>query len=237
MDVPYQLNIFPEAGRHFKGSPALLGDRGGLGWANRFQLKEVTYAEQAATIIYTDQQASLELSLEIVLDRASNILARRTILANSGESPYSLHYCAAAALPVPSYLDQVIKIHGCWTGEFMTSPVPFSEGIIQVDNRTGRTSHEFFPALIASEGTPKNCRGRVYGMHLGWSGNWRCLAEQLADGTKQLQAGELFFPGEKTLAPGEGYSSPWLYATCSTNGLNGLSKISTTISAPLSSQT
>ena len=224
LDVPYQLNIFPEAGRGFKGSPALLGDRNGLAWANSFTLEDVQHQGQQVALGYVDHQAELQLRLELVLDAASNVLARRTTIVNQGDSPYALHYCAAAAMPVPAFLDQLIRFHGCWTGEFMTARVPFGEGIIQVDNRTGRTSHESFPALIACETGAANTRGRVWGMHLGWSGNWRCLAEQVADGSKQLQAGELFFPGEKVLAPGHSYVSPWAYGTCTDRGLNGLSK-------------
>jgi alpha-galactosidase len=65
--------------------------------------------------------------------------------------------------------------------------------------------------------------GEVVGLHLAWSGNHRLLVERLRDGRLQAQAGELFLPGELTLAPGETYETPILYVARSETGLNGLS--------------
>ncbi len=36
LDTPYQLNVFPESGRGFRGTPALIGERNGTNWANNF---------------------------------------------------------------------------------------------------------------------------------------------------------------------------------------------------------
>lgn len=224
LDAPYRLNLFPEGGTGFRGVPALQGARGQKGWANRFEL--VSHQQTGAgevSFIYTDKAAALDLTIELMLDYDSNVLARRTILQNSGRSAYDVHYCAASALPIPTFCTSVMKFHGCWTGEFMTETIPLSQGIIQVDNRTGRTSHEHFPAMIALAPGAGESSGRVYGMHLGFSGNFRFFAEQVADGSKQLQCGELFYPGEKVLKGGESYVSPWAYAACSEQGLNGLS--------------
>lgn len=224
LDRPYQINIFPETGTGFKGTPALIGERNGYQWAQNFKQETARVDHDSAVFRYTDQQASLVLTLEIRLDAASNVLQRRTLLFNTGPTPYSLAFCAAASLPVPSFCQYLMKFHGCWSGEFMTSIAPFSEGIVQVENRTGRTSHEYFPALLAADTPFSENMGKIYAVHLGWSGNFRCTAEHIPDGTKHLQCGELFLPGEGTIEPADAYVSPWVYATCSNSGLNGISK-------------
>lgn len=224
LDEPYQLTIFPEAATGFRGVPALLGARQTQNWANRFILTDLHQKNtNEVFFVYRDQAAELELGLTLLLDHKSNVLQRKTSLKNVGDSPYDLQYCAAGAFPLPMFCSSVRKYHGNWCGEFMMETLPFSPGIIQVENRTGRTSHEHFPAMIAMEENASETGGRVFGMHLGFSGNFRCLAEQVADGSKQLQCGELFYPGEKILAPDESYESPWVYVTSSDQGLNGLS--------------
>jgi alpha-galactosidase len=55
--------------------------------------------------------------------------------------------------------------------------------------------------------------GRVWGVHLGWSGNQVLCAENSFTGWKLLRGGELLMPGEMVLGHDETYASPWLYAS------------------------
>ncbi len=64
----------------------------------------------------------------------------------------------------------------------------------------------------------------MWGFHLGWSGNHQLRADVRSDGRRFVQAGELLLSGEKRLQSGEEYQSPWLYATYSNTGLNGISE-------------
>ncbi|HQN52708.1 MAG TPA: alpha-galactosidase, partial [Phenylobacterium sp.] len=79
------------------------------------------------------------------------------------------------------------------------------------------------PYMLVGEAGFSQATGEVTGAHLAWSGDARMLAERLRDGRIQLQGGELFLPGEVSLAPGETYDTPILYAARSGAGLNGLS--------------
>ena len=49
-------------------------------------------------------------------------------------------------------------------------------------------------------------------MHVAWSGNHVTYAERLSTGAAVLGGGELLLPGEITLAAGESYTGPWVYA-------------------------
>ena len=80
-----------------------------------------------------------------------------------------------------------------------------------LENRYGRTSHEYFPGLIMGERALVTSEGAVFGLHLGWSGNWRFVVDRSPHGQLLVQAGELFLPGELVLEPGQSYETPPLY--------------------------
>ena len=60
-------------------------------------------------------------------------------------------------------------------------------------------------------------------MHVGWSGNQTAYAERMYNGLRHLGGGELLLAGEIRLAPGENYTSPWLYASYG-DGFNQLAQ-------------
>ena len=64
--------------------------------------------------------------------------------------------------------------------------------------------------------------GAVFGLHLGWSGNWRFVIDRSPHGQLLVQAGELFLPGELVLEPGQSYQTPPFYLG-NAHGLNDLS--------------
>lgn len=223
LDTPYHLNLFPEHGTGFRGKPAHLGHRNGIDWATQFKIKQTNQNGQHIQIILVDDIANLELILEIIMDQASGVLARRSCLKNTFKTPYQLHYCASGAIEIPGFCEELLTFHGCWTGEFMIQRESFSKGIKLFENQTGRTSHETFPGMIVGSKGFNETFGTVFGCHLGWSGNHRVFAEVIPDGSRQIQMGEYLFPGEIILEKNESYKSPWIYSVCSNQGLNGLS--------------
>ena len=77
-----------------------------------------------------------------------------------------------------------------------------STGSILIENRRGRTSHEYPPLLFAGQRGFDEWGGEVWGAHVAWSGNHTMFAERLPDGRRYLQGGELLHPGEVVLEPG-----------------------------------
>ena len=68
------------------------------------------------------------------------------------------------------------------------------------------------PRPCCAPGSPGSgsASGRVWGVHLAYSGNQVVSAEHSPTGWRLLRGGELLLPGEVRLEPGEEYSSPWL---------------------------
>ena len=61
-------------------------------------------------------------------------------------------------------------------------------------------------------------------IQLAWSGNHTTRIEQLADGRRLVQAGELLEPDELELDPGTSYTSPSCFFCFSNEGVSGLTQ-------------
>jgi alpha-galactosidase len=160
------------------------------------------------------------LSYEI--DSLSGVLTVKTKVRNTGSDRLWLDWVAAAVLPTT--LDEIMVFEGRWAREFQPVRTLLRTGLIVQENRSGRTSHHSPPFLIVGSQGFGERQGELAMLHLAWSGNHRLLAERLRDGRIQMQAGELFLPGEVVLEPGETYDAPTAYAgRASAGGLDVLS--------------
>jgi alpha-galactosidase len=215
------FDLFPEAGRGFTGHPALELHRADGGFVTQLAFVKARAVPNGHEIALADPQAGIEVTMTVSLDPATGVAAFRSRLVNTGGDPLTLAWMAPAALPLAH--DEAMLFDGRWSREFQTARQRIPTGLVVKDNRLGRTSHHAPP--FAAVGAPGfgEAEGEVLGLHLAWSGNHRMLFERLRDGRLQAQAGELFLPGELTLAPGEAYETPILYAARSQTGLSGLS--------------
>ncbi len=212
----------PEHGIGFYGQPAILGARGSLDWTTQFQCVDVAVEADAVRVTCVDEPAALELRLELAIDPKSDVLRRCATITNTGSADYDVRWLASGAFALPEACDEILSFHGGWAAEFQSRRVPVDVGVWLRENRRGKTSRDCFPGLVAGGRGFDEDRGPVYGFHLGWSGNNRMLVEVQEDGRRQVQLGELLFPGEVVLAPGESYTNPWVYATAPA-GLGDLS--------------
>ena len=210
---PAAQNLMPEHGIGFYGQPAILGARGSLDWTTQFQCVDVAVEADAVRVTCVDEPAALELRLELAIDPKSDVLRRCATITNTGSADYDVRWLASGAFALPEACDEILSFHGGWAAEFQSRRVPVDVGVWLRENRRGKTSRDCFPGLVAGGRGFDEDRGPVYGFHLGWSGNNRMLVEVQEDGRRQVQLGELLFPGEVVLAPGESYTNPWVYAT------------------------
>jgi alpha-galactosidase len=131
---------------------------------------------------------------------------------------------ATACLPIPASMTDIIGFTGRWTQEFGQERLPRPEGTYLRENRSGRTSHFSYPALLLANAGTNEGSGEVYGLHLASSGNHRLRVDSLTDGRVVVSMGALLFPGEIRLAPGESYASPEIVAAYSAEGFSALSR-------------
>jgi alpha-galactosidase len=216
-DVIAPVSVVPEHAAGFTGRPGLLGHRRrGTGWAPRFTTAGHEHDGGRLVVRARDDRAALELVVTVELVDALVVWAE---LTNVHPSDRYLLDALTITLPVPERAGELGSFTGRWTREFHPVRAPWPHGAHLVENRRGRTSHEYPPLVFA--GTPGygEWNGSVWGAHLAWSGNHAVLAERLPDGRRYLQLGELLHPGELSLEPGESYRTPEVIAVHSDAGL------------------
>ncbi len=221
-DISLPLSLAMEPG---VGHPLLQGfaaHREGRDWGSLFEVAQVETRENGARIACRDERTKLGLDYGIDVDPATGVLRLSATLTNHGDHPLELNEMATASLPIPAHMSDIIGFTGRWTQEFGRERVRRGSGSYLRENRSGRTSHFSYPALLLAGGDTNESGGEVYGLHLAWSGNHRARVDTLTDGRVLASLGALLFPGEIRLAPGESFAAPEIVAAYSTQGFSAL---------------
>ncbi|MCR5879262.1 alpha-galactosidase [Phenylobacterium sp. J367] len=221
LDGGERLDLLPESGHGFMATPALKVSRAHGGFVTQMAVQAAHVADDACQIRLADAAAGVEVLCEIRLDPATGVASFQLELRNAGLDALRVDWASPVAFP--SLGDEILAFGGRWAREFAGRRLRLPSGLWASEARTGRTSHHSPPFLVIGEPGFGEHHGQVLAVHLAWSGDHRLFAERLRDGRIQVQAGELFWPGEVVLAPGEAYRSPIVYAAKSDVGLNGLS--------------
>ncbi|MEO9530296.1 alpha-galactosidase [Roseibium sp.] len=210
------LSLCPEASNTFPGQTGLSArTRDGSVLAPVFRFESEATSGHDLTLTFTDKDLGLTLIFDLSLTPDTSLLKLQTRLKSA--DVIQVDWLAAPVLPVPAHTDEMIEFSGRWCAEFLTRRLAFAPGARLRDNRTGRTDHAHFPGLIACNGRTSNTQGEAFAFHYGWSGGHRSVAEELADGRRQVQFGH----ASGSLAAGRHFASASLYATWSGSGLNG----------------
>jgi len=223
LDTPTRVGLLPEYADGFAGRPGLQVLRAGRGtsWSPRFRDVHVDVEASTAAVHATDPDTGLGLTSNLVLE-ASGLLRMRHRIINLAHDPVWV-LALNTVLPVPVRAAEVLDLTGRWSRERSPQRRPFYDGAVVRESRRGRTGHD--ASLLMAAGTAGFSfeTGQVWAVHVAWSGDHVTYAERLPEGHSVLGGGELLGPGEIELVPGESYDSPWLLASWSDAGLNGVS--------------
>lgn len=223
-DVSLPLSLAMEPGL---GHPMLHGfaaHRAGKDWGCRFEVDKVEARNNGAKIICRDDQTKLWLEYEIDFDPVTGVLQLSSTLTNHGAALLDLNEMFTACLQVPDHMTHIIGFAGRWTQEFGQERLKRGSGSYLRENRSGRTSHFSYPALLLASADTNESAGEVYGLHLAWSGNHRLRVDTLTDGRVLASMGALLFPGEIRLAPGQSFAAPEIVGAYSADGFSALSQ-------------
>ncbi|EGR0040547.1 alpha-galactosidase [Vibrio vulnificus] len=221
LDTDVAMTLHPELGRGVFSSPAVEGHREGQDWAPVFVISRVEHGQGSIVIQSEDAIAGLRLTTELTMD-PHDVFKTRHTLTNIKAGLYQVNRLANT-LPLPARANELMTYYGRWIHEFQTVRQSLLQGGYQQENRRGRTSHEHYPALVAGSAHFDEMSGDVWGFHFAWSGNHRLRVDVKADGRRYMQAEVIYLPGEVALKEGESLTTPWLYASYSHSGLNGMS--------------
>ncbi|MFA0086084.1 alpha-galactosidase [Vibrio sp. 10N.261.51.F12] len=221
LDNDVSMTLSPELGRGVFSSPGVEGHRNGQDWSPVFVITRIEQGKDGLVVESEDTIAGLALKTELQLDIHDVVKTRHT-LTNTKAGTYQVNRLANT-LPLPERANELMTYYGRWVNEFQTVRQPLQQGGYQQENRRGRTSHEHYPALVAGNAHFDEMQGDVWGFHFAWSGNHRLRVDVKADGRRYMQAEVIYLPGEVALKEGESLTTPWLYASYSHSGLNGMS--------------
>ncbi|WP_085307981.1 alpha-galactosidase [Planktotalea arctica] len=217
LDENPDLSICPEASRTFPGQPGMIiRSQNGTPLLPKFCYESDTVSETGLTLIYRDEAHGLRYTATFQIEPITHIITTQAIL--DADAPIHLHWLSAPVFPASQQSAEMIDFSGRWCGEFQLNRTAWSPGIRMRENRTGRTGHEHFPALIVPEHGATNTIGAAHAYHYGWSGGHKMIAEELPDGRRQIQFGHA--PRVEADASTRFTSAP-LYAVYSSDGLNG----------------
>ena len=225
------VSVLPLHSAGWIGRPGLAGSRAGRAWSVRYdggvrhQVDERTAGaegEGAArlTSVATDATSRLELTTELELCD-SGLVRLRAAVRNLGAEVYEVGHLEPA-LPVPAQAGELLDMAGRHTHEREPQRRSFDLGQWVRESWGGRPGHDSATVLCAGRPGFGFRSGRVWGVHVAWSGNQVLSAEHSSTGWRLLRGGELLLPGEVRLGPGEDYRSPWLTASWG-EGLDELS--------------
>lgn len=219
------IALSPEFGAGFLGNAGIQIHRDGRQWGVYSRIAAVTCSEgNAITVVSECAATQLRIVHRLALDEDSDVLCASTEIVNEGDTPLQVEQCSAPSIPIPLHYDRILGFEGRWANEFQLQRVERFLGTYLRENRSGRSSHDTFPGVVIHTAQTNESIGGAYGLHLGWSGNHRIGVEERSEGRAFAQMGELFYPGELSLAPGTSYRSPVLYGARSHGGFSGLSR-------------
>lgn len=214
--VDVSASLSNELGAGVPGPPGFIAHRNSSDWAAIFKVTEVIQENtNTARIICDDDNTKIRATYDLALDPASNVFTATTTIENLGTEIATIDWCSALCIPLDRRLTRLSAFTGRWAMEFQNQEIDAFRGSYVRENKSGRTSHDNFPGIIAKADFTSEKQGPAAGFHLGWSGNNRVRVDRHSDGRAFVQMGELFYPGEMEIPAGATYETPKLFASWS----------------------
>jgi len=222
LPIEPSISLTPSVGESYLGHLGLEAQRGHSHWQLRPRVVAADLSPQQLVLSSLCDASQIEVTHCVSLHTDTHSLELSVSVRNqSTDTSLSLNTCALT-LPVPDHLTAFLELSGRWGYEFQSTQQTLPKAAYVRENWTGRTSHHMPPSITLVEAHTTTQSGAALSLHLGWSGNHQIRVEQLADGRRAVQLGELLRPGEMQLAPGAVYKSPSVFLCHSNQGLNPL---------------
>ncbi len=223
--TPVRPGLLPTEGEGWLGRPGVAGHRASRQLLPRLELERATSDGSALDVTAADGQEGLSVSSELRMEPSGVLRVRHTV-TNTAADVLDLAM-VDVSIPFPPIATEVLDFSGRWCHERAPVRGPLGHGTRLRETRRGRTGHDAPLLMLVGTAGFGFRRGEVWGVHVEWSGDQLYAAERLPGGAGPgaglLRGGELLRPGEMRLAPGEGYTTPWVTFTWSDDGMDAAS--------------
>lgn len=154
-----------------------------------------------------------------------DVIARRIVYKNEGESDVSLNRAYSFTFHVPDMDYDVMTLYGAWGRERRIEAVPAHHGVISVDSKRTSSSATLNPFMALVKKGACEEYGDIYGFSLVYSSSFVLKAEGVNGGSIQVTGGINDFDFSWKLQKGEKLETPEIVIAYSCEGLGGMSRI------------
>jgi alpha-galactosidase len=163
--------------------------------------------------------------LEYQVHAAYDLIERRVIAHNNGDTPIRLERIASSQWHLPTGSSYRLSyMHGRWFDEMHIQREILARGIKTLESRRLTTSHQHNPWFALDRGNADEDHGDVWFGVMAWSGNWKIGAEVTSFDQTRLTVGLNDWDFVWTLEPGEKFSTPSAFGGFTGAGFNGASR-------------
>jgi alpha-galactosidase len=154
-----------------------------------------------------------------------DLIERYVKVINEEAQPVQIEQVMSAIWSVqaiPEY--RMTHVTGRWAGEFQLRSTLLSEGKKVIESRRGFTGPHANPWFAIDNGQADEKSGKVWFGALGWSGNWKIVAEKTTFGHVRIAGGINDFDSMFTLEAGGTYTSPVFTGGYTSDGFGDMSR-------------
>lgn len=152
-----------------------------------------------------------------------DVLCRRTVLKNLGETTLTVGKCMSFMTDLPGQY-RLISFDGAWIGETHKSECPVGRSRICRDSVTGNSSNRNQPGFLLAAPSTTEEQGQVYGFNLIYSGNHYASVQRSHQGLNRVMQGISPANFRESFPPGAVFETPAAILSYSEQGFNALSR-------------
>jgi alpha-galactosidase len=181
--------------------------------------------KECLVVTMHDVHYGLTVNLHYRVVPGLDLIERHAEAVNNGPDDVVLEQFMSAAWPVPLRSRyRMTHVAGRWAGEFQLRETMLSEGKKTIESRRGFTSPHASPWFAVDDGGATESAGCVWFGVLGWSGNWKIVAEKSSFGLVRVSGGIHDFDSEWRLGAGETFATPVFVGGYTADGFGGMSR-------------
>ncbi|GGI44509.1 alpha-galactosidase [Paenibacillus marchantiophytorum] len=176
-------------------------------------------------VILKDVHYDLIVNLTYKVIDEHDLIERTAEVVNQSDTEVVIEQMMSAAwsLPIlPSY--RLTHVSGRWSGEFQLRDTMLSEGKKTLESRRGFTGAHANPWFAVDNGKADEISGKVWFGVLGWSGNWKIVAEKTNFNHVRVVGGMNDFDCPILLQGGERITSPSFIGGYTSRGFGDMSR-------------
>lgn len=198
-----------------KGKPALEGLPAAFGTQDEVM---------TLTIVCGDPVLNLQIALTYSVFEAEDVITRSVKVINTGTQNVKLEKVYSACLDMDNEEFEMLTLCGSWTRERHIQRRKIGYGKQLVSSARGESGHQEHPFIaLLTPGTDQQ-KGRVYGMHFVYSGNFIGQAELTQFDSVRMVMGIHQEEFCWNLRAGESFQAPEVVLTFSSEGLGRMTR-------------